>query len=145
MQTRRFDWFPTSARRGLAVAALATFLAGIALPASPAFAASCRVGEDTDGDGLTCVQESVEYGTDVENPDTDGDGRSDGDEVYVYGSNPLVADAAPAGSARSDGDGDGLYDHDEVTVYGTDPYNPDSDGDGAGDGEEVYVGTDPTS
>ncbi|PJE76708.1 hypothetical protein COV05_02995 [Candidatus Uhrbacteria bacterium CG10_big_fil_rev_8_21_14_0_10_48_16] len=36
--------------------------------------------EDSDGDGLTDLEES-EYGTDPLNPDTDGDGYSDGDEV----------------------------------------------------------------
>ena len=48
-----------------------------------------------------------------------------------------------AAAAQADGDGDGLYDDDEWGVYGTDPYAWDSDGDGAGDGEEVYYGTDP--
>lgn len=44
---------------------------------------------------------------------------------------------------RPDGDGDGLFDDDESFVYGTDPFSYDSDGDGVGDGEEVYYGTDP--
>ena len=44
---------------------------------------------------------------------------------------------------RPDRDGDGLYDDDETDVYGTDPDVYDSDGDGIGDGEEVYNGTDP--
>jgi hypothetical protein len=44
---------------------------------------------------------------------------------------------------RPDRDQDGLYDDDEVEVYGTNPDVYDSDGDGVGDGEEVYVGTDP--
>ena len=51
---------------------------------------------------------------------------------------------APAGAAqRPDRDGDGLYDDDELEVYGTNPDVYDTDGDGVGDGEEVYVGTDP--
>ncbi len=55
---------------------------------------------DTDGDGLTDIQETGTYGTSPVMADTDGDGYSDGDEVlqlgvgnsnpYVY--NPLVAD-----------------------------------------------------
>jgi hypothetical protein len=50
----------------------------------------------------------------------------------------------PARAAqRPDRDGDGLYDDDEENVYGTDPDVYDTDGDGVGDGEEVYVGTDP--
>ena len=46
---------------------------------------------------------------------------------------------------RPDRDGDGLFDDDETDVYGTDPDNPDSDGDGADYGQEVYDGTDPAS
>jgi hypothetical protein len=46
---------------------------------------------------------------------------------------------------RPDRDGDGLFDDDETDVYGTDPDNPDSDGDGSDDGQEVYDGTDPVS
>jgi hypothetical protein len=44
---------------------------------------------------------------------------------------------------RPDSDGDGLYDDDELEVYGTDPAWWDTDGDGAGDGEEVYYGSGP--
>jgi hypothetical protein len=52
--------------------------------------------------------------------------------------------AAPSRAAqRDDRDGDGLFDDDETGVYGTDPDNPDSDGDGVDDGQEVYDGTDP--
>lgn len=36
---------------------------------------------DTDGDGLTDVEEKV-YGSDINNPDTDGDGHLDGHEVF---------------------------------------------------------------
>ena len=36
---------------------------------------------DTDGDGLTDLEELEEYGTDPLEPDTDGDGYLDGDEV----------------------------------------------------------------
>ena len=51
---------------------------------------------------------------------------------------------APARAAQwSDLDGDGLYDDDELEFYGTNPYVYDTDGDGWGDGEEVYYGTDP--
>jgi hypothetical protein len=48
-----------------------------------------------------------------------------------------------AQDGRPDRDGDGLYDDDETDVYGTNPDVYDTDGDGVGDGEEVYVGTDP--
>ena len=43
---------------------------------------------DTDGDGLTNVEEVEVYGTDPLSPDTDGDGLTDDLELY-YGSNPL--------------------------------------------------------
>jgi hypothetical protein len=43
-----------------------------------------------------------------------------------------------------DSDGDGLGDGEEVNLYATDPLNPDSDGDYLGDGEEVNIyGSDP--
>jgi hypothetical protein len=44
----------------------------------------------------------------------------------------------PAAAQRSDRDGDGLYDDDETDVYGTNPDSYDTDGDGVGDGEEIY-------
>ena len=37
-----------------------------------------------------------------------------------------------------DTDGDGVADGDEVNIYFTDPFNGDSDGDGASDGEELF-------
>lgn len=43
----------------------------------------------------------------------------------------------------ADSDGDGLYDADETGVYGTNPYVFDTDGDGTGDGAEIYYGSDP--
>ncbi len=49
-------------------------------------AGKCKT--DTDGDGLTDLQEAY-FGTDPNNPDTDGDGSTDGDEVFVLYSSPL--------------------------------------------------------
>jgi Stigma-specific protein, Stig1 len=47
--------------------------------------------------------------------------------------------AVPVRAAqRPDRDGDGLFDDDEVEVYGTNPDVFDTDGDGVGDGEEIY-------
>lgn len=112
-------------------------------------------GVDTDGDGLTDVVETntgiflnaADTGTDPANNDTDGDNLLDGaevlgDAVTGFTSNPLVRDS----------DADGLDDDVEVlgssnTLYGsedTDPTDPDSDNDGALDGEEILtMGTDP--
>lgn len=46
---------------------------------------------------------------------------------------------APARAAqRLDSDQDGLFDDDETNVYGTLPDVSDTDGDGVGDGEEIY-------
>ncbi|MHA2092899.1 MAG: hypothetical protein ACW98K_18800 [Candidatus Kariarchaeaceae archaeon] len=38
-----------------------------------------------------------------------------------------------------DTDGDGLSDGDEVNIHGTDPLNPDTDGDGLSDGDEFII------
>jgi hypothetical protein len=42
-----------------------------------------------------------------------------------------------------DTDGDGISDGDEVHKYHTNPLNPDSDGDGLSDGDEIRLGTNP--
>jgi parallel beta-helix repeat protein len=42
-----------------------------------------------------------------------------------------------------DTDNDGLTDYAEENIHLTDPYNPDTDGDGINDGDEVAAGTDP--
>jgi hypothetical protein len=49
---------------------------------------------DADGDGLTDDREA-ELGTDPNNPDTDGDGASDGDEVFIYATDPLDPNSTP--------------------------------------------------
>jgi hypothetical protein len=111
-------------------------------------------GTDTDEDGLTDVEEAA-LGTDPANPDTDEDGITDGDEVNVWGSDPLNLDTD--GDTLYDGgeliwgtailnpdtDGDGLSDGDEVYLHDTDPTNPDTDGDGFNDGWEIENSTDP--
>ena len=82
---------------------------------------------DSDGDTIDDVAELVRYGTDPLLPDTDDDGINDSNEIFIYESDPLNLDT----------DGDILYDGGEL-VYDTDVLNPDSDGDGLTDGEEVY-------
>jgi peroxiredoxin len=95
--------------------------------------------KDSDDDGLDDGEELLLWGTDPMNPDSDGDRLSDGREVEIYDTDPNDADTDDGG--REDGD--------EVDFDGTDPlYGPDdqqdSDGDGLTDISEVEVyGTDP--
>lgn len=121
---------------------------------------------DTDGDGLTDYEE-VTYSsrglavadtdhydpyhpvwnpggtdTDVLRADTDGDTLSDGDEVLLYGMNPI----------NPDDDGDGVPTRVELAWDGRpgwdpdrdlDPRSKDSDGDGVCDLMEIAAGSDP--
>ena len=120
---------------------------------------------DTDGDGLEDGEEvdgpdgkpGTGDETDPNDPDSDGDGLSDGDEVLVHGTDPNDEDTDDGGvpdgvevdrgtdpldptddDGPFDTDGDGLPDEVE-NVIGTDPNNPDTDGDGVTDGDEVLV------
>ncbi len=69
----------------------------------------------------------------VEQPlDSDEDGLSDEEEKQLG-----------IDSSSVDSDSDGLFDREEVKVYKTDPLNPDTDGDGHKDGDEVKAGYDP--
>lgn len=75
-------------------------------------------GGDTDGDGLTDLDE-IRYGTDPNNPDTNDDGITDGAAIHmgISATNP-------------DMDGDGLTNGQERHQYHTDPFRADTDGDG---------------
>ncbi len=111
---------------------------------------------DRDGDGLSDDQEKA-IGTDPSLRDTDADGVSDEDEVR-QGSDPLAAPpraepvpepqpivpAAPESRATTvfDEDADGLSD-DQERVYGTDLTEPDTDGDGFKDADEIKNGYNP--
>lgn len=64
--------------------------------------------------------------------DSDGDGLTDDEEKDLGTS-----------SNKADTDADGLTDRAEIQAYKTDPLNPDTDGDGYPDGEEVINGFDP--
>ena len=109
---------------------------------------------DPDADGLDDRREFA-AGTDHLNPDSDGDSLSDGDEVLVYGSDPLTADTDEDGLddpdeitagttvTKPDTDDDGLYDGAEVFATQTDPLLADTDRDGMRDGFEDAVGRNP--
>lgn len=90
---------------------------------------------DCDEDGLTNAQEAA-VGTNPTDPDSDNDGYNDGNEVANL-TNPLnPCDPDPMALPINDCDEDGLTNDTEI-AEGTDPTNPDTDGDGLLDGEEV--------
>lgn len=77
---------------------------------------------DSDGDGLTDVQEISIYGTNPYSADSDGDGVEDKTELEYWSAN-----------WSADPDGDGL-----INLL-----DPDADNDGIPDGIEIRQGTDP--
>jgi hypothetical protein len=95
---------------------------------------------DSDNDGLTDDQEKI-IGTDPLNPDSDSDGFKDGDEIK-NGYSPLNAEKVKL--EKSDVDKDGLSDRMELNFH-TLLNNPDTDGDGYKDGDEIKNGFDPLS
>ena len=88
---------------------------------------------DSDGDGLTDLEEARVHKTNPNKADTDGDGLPDGDEVRRHRTNPLKIDT----------DEDLLSDGEEALFYKTSPLHADSDGDGYPDGLEVFKGANP--
>jgi gliding motility-associated-like protein len=112
-------------------------------PSSPLTVTMIDCNLDSDGDGLSDFDEVNTTGTDPNNPDTDGDGYNDGNEVTIN-SDPLdPCDPNPMNPV-CDADGDGLTNTEEGTA-GTNPMNPDTDGDGVLDGEEVNGTDDPST
>lgn len=99
---------------------------------------------DSDSDLVPDANEVV-MGTDPLKRDTDGDGFSDYVEI-LQGLDPKDADIPHKQSKQppsdEDNDKDGLTNEQEVQ-YGTQFDNPDSDGDGYLDGEEVSHGYNP--
>lgn len=120
---------------------------------------------DEDGDGIPNWLEDI-YATDRNNSDTDGDGLTDYEEISITYTNPLLVDTdgnsiydsdedfdedglsniieCQYGTSpyNADTDSDGIGDYDEIYIYKTDPLNPDTDGDGALDGWEITNGYD---
>lgn len=104
---------------------------------------------DSDGDGLCDYEEITFYGSNNLSHDSDGDGLSDLFEVKA-GLDPIRAYSRgrmlPNGTfipgvpdRDADLDHDGLSNLTE-SRFGTDPLLPDTDGDGATDGQEVGFG-----
>ena len=115
--------------------------------------------EDTDSDGLLDGEEVNTYNTDPLQEDTDSDGLLDGEEVKTHYTDPLSSDTDSdtmpdkwevenllnplVNDTALDPDNDLLVNLLEYE-YNTDPQNPDTDGDGWTDGDEVLVyDTDP--
>ncbi|NHJ86093.1 MAG: hypothetical protein FK734_11575 [Asgard group archaeon] len=104
---------------------------------------------DFDSDGLINILE-LQYHTLPNNPNTDDDGLLDGDEVYIWFTDPFVKDTDKDGledgveclsyhtnPLKIDSDDDLLTDYAEVKIYNTDPNNNDSDSDLISDKYEV--------
>jgi hypothetical protein len=102
-------------------------------------AATANLLPDADSDGVPDKDEAMVYKTDPYNQDTDGDGWSDFVELNNSYS-PL--NPRPVRLEENDYDKDGLNDRLELTFH-TDLTNPDTDGDGYQDGEEINAGYDP--
>ncbi|MBI4812027.1 L,D-transpeptidase [Candidatus Falkowbacteria bacterium] len=94
---------------------------------------------DKDADGVSDIDEIKIYKTDPSNADTDGDGYGDWEELNSDYSphNPAVVKLED-----NDYDSDGLSDRMELNFH-SDLTNPDTDGDGHKDGEEIAAGFNP--
>jgi len=99
----------------------------------------------TDHGGLQNTDSCLVYVSNIVIVDTDGDGVPDSDDAFPFDPTEWEdTDTDGIGNnADTDDDNDGLSDTDEIKLYTTDPLNPDSDGDGYTDGEEISGGTDP--
>ncbi len=96
---------------------------------------------DFDGDGLPDLDEVYLHGTDPLLADTDGDSMPDGWEVtYTNACDPLdPTDASnPSINWRADYEPDGLVNSNEF-IYNTNPESSDTDGDGLFDQAEVDI------
>ncbi|PLX19085.1 MAG: hypothetical protein C0599_11370 [Salinivirgaceae bacterium] len=103
---------------------------------------------DTDGDGLSNLDEYTIYFTNPFNNDTDGDGITDGNEVNIFHTNPLlrdtdhdmIQDGTEVGLTAPQGDnfwGHFIADSDGG-ITTTSPIDNDSDNDGILDGFEDH-------
>lgn len=114
------------------------------------------VNADSDLDGLTDLEETTIYKTDMHRKDTDTDGLADGLELDEYFTNPKISDTDGDGfldgiealhnSDPTDSDSipdakdldqDGLSNDLEREKYHTDPQRRDTDFDGISDDKEI--------
>lgn len=103
-------------------------------------AVSASVHTDSDLDGIPDAWELAVFKTDLALADTDGDGKNDRQEILA-GWSPTAKNTK---IKDEDADQDGLLDRLEL-AFGVDPTNPDTDGDGYMDGQEVMSAWSPTS
>ncbi len=114
-----------------------------------------RLDSDSDGDCLGDVHEAGD--ADLNTPPVDSDGDGEWDVLDSDSDNDGIKDGDELACAPLDTDGDGKLDHidpdidgdglsnEDEETWGTDPVVTDSDGDGFGDGLEVYANTWPDS
>jgi len=93
-------------------------------------------GVDSDGDGIPDDYE-IAHGM---NPNDPTDAQLDFDHDGLTNLQEFLLGTDPN---NPDTDGDGLSDGDEVNIFHTNPLVADTDGDGIPDGLEVLLGTDP--
>ncbi|MEO9892491.1 Ig-like domain-containing protein, partial [Aurantibacter sp.] len=93
--------------------------------------------------GTSCIAQSATISVTINTNDSDGDTIMDCDEIND-GTDPLDGCDSIGGTPppENDCDDDGLTEQEENTM-GTDPTNPDTDGDGVLDGQEVTDNTNP--
>ena len=96
---------------------------------------------DTDGDGVADALDNCPQDPNPGQTDTDGDGVGDAcdNDIDGDGLDNVMELSLGTDPVNPDSDGDGLTDGEEVNLYLTDPLKTDSDGDYLDDGEEVNV------
>jgi hypothetical protein len=119
------------------------------------------LGKDSDGDDVPDYEEVNSYLCDSFDWDTDNDGMSDGYEIDAsecgldWMSDDSLSDqdgdslsnlteyGMELDPCSQDSDNDGIGELEEINIYGTDPTVADTDGDGADDGSETELGSNP--